>query len=185
MLETLKEELREYKVVDCGLWHEQVERIGSTMVPKLASQSVDVRYKRVKFCEKEIRDHLGCAHTAIRSIAVDKVEAITKLLLEKAGTDAGLITEIKEISSKYRETIKALELKIIETDIEKSRLELEHAEVCEKISQNETPALLEALSKVEENIVSVILQQKRCNVEIRTLQAETLAAIDAMEIKLG
>ncbi|MFC1750246.1 hypothetical protein ACFL2V_15710 [Pseudomonadota bacterium] len=185
MLEQLKLELRQFKVIDCGLWHEQVEREEQSIMPKLSVLPGDVRYKRMKFCDKSTRNHLGCAHTNVRNEAIRKVKEIGTLMLEQAEGEPSLAKEIRCTCSAYCEKLQAFEMKIAETDIKKSGLELDHAAVCEKLTEHETEALKEQCMHVEQEIRSVIGIQKQHNNEIRALQKEMLVKIEALEMRMN
>ena len=184
MLQQLKDEFRQLKVIDCGLWHEQVERIENTDIPKLSTMPYDVRYQRVKFCDKKTRDHMGCAHTSVRGIALQKIEQITAILLLQAESDSGLKQQITEIVENYRRSLNEIELAIIQADIKKSGLELLHAEICEKQHNQVNPPVPEELLAVERDIFQIIEQQKQINSEIKSLNHNTMSLIEDIESKV-
>ena len=185
MLQQLKQEFCQLKVVDCGLWHEQVDRFENTKKPKLSAISHEVRYQRVKFCGKETRAHLGCAHTSLRCRAIQLVEEMASLMEEKAGDDKNLQQKICEFPLSYKQSLQKFEMDIIQHDIQKSELELAHAEVCEKLADGESPLLNDKLRAIEKKISVVVAQHKALNVEIRAFHQDMIATIEAIESKLN
>lgn len=179
MLEQLKREFRGLKVVDCGLWHEQVIRVDGTLEPVPAVLADDVPYQRPALCDRDVREQLGCAHTALRLRAVKMVEDIGVALVKMAGSKT-VESKARELVENYRAGLAALEIEIIQTDRDKSDLELEHAVLCDK-----QPAAVLERQEVEARIAKVKQRQKVCNEKIRALQSETLRAIEAIEVDVS
>ncbi len=71
----------------------------------------------------------------MRNLAAHKIEEITMPLIQQAGTNRPLIEYMHDVALGYKNDLRAFDWRIIQTNFKKSGLELEHAVICEKLSE--------------------------------------------------
>lgn len=121
-MDAVLQELAALRVVSCGLAHERVRTEAGTVLRRAAALEHDPGLVRAGLCTHELRARqLSCAHTRAR-ITLDRAIA--------AAAGAGLLAQ--EEAQRLRAELGRLDHAVHMSDWDKSRAELQYAQLLER-----------------------------------------------------
>ena len=166
-LDSLCRQLAEFEFTQCGMLHEKIQRLPGQEVP-LRDANSEHGYLRSEYCSGATRrKRLGCAHTIARA----DFESILNAL-------AGTLMDQEQVS-KWKETLRNLDISIIQVDWQKSDAELVHARQCDELNQNpnDKVAVRQNIENTTTQIQDLIDSHSEYVVQLQHLRDEVLTAV--------